>query len=124
MISCHNCEIRCQADFGQASILKRHIPDIAPLSGEHVSAIATKTGTENYAASNARVMVEICDSQGTCCQTSSDGRGLDNPGQDRAIGQTDDYTNATILGNCAQEVIYILTLSPNTLVRKKYHVLK
>ena len=51
-------------------------------------------------------MVEICDSQGTCCQTSS----LDNAGKDREKGQTDVYTNTAILGNCAQEVIHILTL--------------
>ena len=82
--------------------MKRHIPDIAPLPGVHVSTIATKTGTNGHAESNARVVVEICDSQGTCCQTSSDG--LDNPGQDREIGQTDVYTNTADLGNCAQEV--------------------
>ena len=73
-----------------------------------MSTIATKTGTDQYAASNARVVVEICDSQGTCCQTSSDG--LDNPGQDRENGQTDVYTNSSILGNCAQEVINSLPL--------------
>merc|ERR1740123_1168731 len=72
-------------------------------SGGYVSTISTKTGTYHYAASNARIVVEICDSQGTCCQTSSDGRGLDNPGQDRENGQTDVYTNTSILGNCAQE---------------------
>ena len=72
-----------------------------------MSAIATKTGIDKYAGSKARVVMEICDSQGTCCQTSPDGRGLDNPGQeDREIGQTDVYTNTTILGNCAQEVIH------------------
>ena len=97
-----------QADFGQASILKRYVPDIAPLPGVHVSTIATKTGTDDANESNARVVVEICDSQGTCCQTSSDG--LDNPGQDRRKGQTDVYTNQAILDNCAQEVIHILTL--------------
>ena len=89
--------------------MKRHIPDIAPLPGVHVSTIATKTGTDGHAASNARVVVEICDSQGTCCQTSSDGRGLDNPGQDREIGQTDVYTSTAILGTCAQEVIHVFT---------------
>ena len=73
-----------------------------------MSTIATKTGTDQYAGSNARVVVEICDSQGTCCKTSLNG--LDNPGQDRKKGQTDVYTNSTILGNCAQEVINILTL--------------
>ena len=66
--------------------------------------IATKTGTRNWAGSNARVMVEICDSQGTCCKTTSSGRGLDNPGQDRRRGQTDVYRNPAILGNCALEV--------------------
>ena len=88
--------------------MKRHIPGIAPLPGVHVSTISTKTGTDQYAGSNARVVVEICDNQGACCQTSSDG--LDNPGQDREIGQTDVYTNQAILDNCAQEVIHILTL--------------
>ena len=83
-----------------------------------MSRIVTKTGTDQNAASNARVVVEICAREGTCCQTSSDG--LDNPGQDREIGQTDTYTNAAILGNCAQEVVYILTLGPNnTLVKRK-----
>ena len=86
--------------------MKRHIPDIAPLPGVHVSTIATKTGTINvHAGSPIRVLVEICDSQGTCCQTD----GL-NRKKDREIGQTDVYTNTTILGNCAQEVIHILTL--------------
>ena len=89
--------------------MKRHIPDIAPLPGVHVSTIAIKTGTEGSAESRARVVVEICDSQGTCCQTSSDGRGLDNPGQDREIGQTDVYTSTAILGTCAQEVIHVFT---------------
>ena len=104
-----------QANFYNDSILKWPIPDIAPPSGPHVSAIATKTGTENNAESNARVVVEICDSQGTCCQTSADG--LDNPGQDRQGGQTDLYTNTAILGNCAQEVIF-WPLINNTLVEK------
>ena len=71
----------------------------------HVSTIATKTGTITYAGSPIRVLVEICDSQGTCCQTD----GL-NRKKDREIGQTDVYTNTAILGNCTQEVIHILTL--------------
>ena len=75
-----------------------------------MSTIAIKTGTRKHAGSKARVVVKICDSQGTCCQTSSDGRGLDNPGHERKKGQTDVYTNSAILGNCAQEVINILTL--------------
>ena len=81
----------------------------SPLPGVHVSKIATKTGTRGGADSGSGVVVEICDSQGTCCQTSSDGRGLDNPGQDREIGQTDVYTSTAILGTCAQEVIHVFT---------------
>ena len=69
-----------------------------------MSKIATLTGNVQYAESNARVVAELCDSQGFCCQTSSNGRGLDNPGQDRKSDQTDVYTNPAILGNCAQEV--------------------
>ena len=80
----------------------RNISTWLPFPGEHVSKIATKTGTRQWASSNARVMVEICDSLATCCQISSNG--LDNPGKDRKRGRTDVYTNPAILGNCAQEV--------------------
>ena len=82
----------------------------SPLPGVHVSKIATKTGTRTGAASSSGVVVEICDSQGTCCQTSSDGKGLDHPGKDREKGQTDEYTDTAILGTCAQGVIHVLTL--------------
>ena len=74
-----------------------------------MSKIATKTGTVRYAGSKARVVVKICDSRGTCCQTSSDGRGLDNSGEDRQIGQIDVYTDRAILGSCSQKVMYIFT---------------
>ena len=74
-----------------------------------MSTIATKTGTSKYAKSKARVVAEICDTRGTCCQTSSEGRGLDNSGEDRQIGQTDVYTDRAILGSCSQKVVYILT---------------
>ena len=72
--------------------------------GEHVSTIASKTGTVKHAASKSRVVAEICDAQGTCCQTSSDGRGLDNSKVVRQAGQTDVYGNTTILGSCSQKV--------------------
>ena len=76
-----------------------------PLSpGEHVSTIASKTGTVKYAGSKSRVVAEICDAQGTCCQTSSDGRGLDNSKVVRQAGQTDVYTDTAILGSCSQKV--------------------
>ena len=68
-----------------------------------MSTIATKTGPNQHDGSTCRAVLEICDDQGNCCQTSADGRGLYS-GQIREIGQTDVYTDATILGSCAQEV--------------------
>ena len=89
-----------------------------PLSpGEHVSTIASKTGTGKYAGSKSRVVAEICDAQGTCCQTSSDGRGLDNSKVVRQAGQTDVYTDTAILGSCSQKVVYILTLGEKKVIR-------
>ena len=91
-----------------------------------MSKIATKTGTRSGVDSGSGVVVEICDSQGTCCQTSSDGKGLDHPGKDREKGQTDEYTDTAILGTCAQGVIHVfdswsISLS---LVKKRDHVLQ
>ena len=80
--------------------------------GDHVSTIAIKTGTSEHDESDCRAVMEICDGDGNCCQTSPDGRGLHN-GNYRAIGQTEVYTNTTILGNCAQEVICMFDLDPN-----------
>ena len=74
-------------------------------SGPHVSSITTKTGTIKDAQSDARAVLEICDKDGNCCQTTPDGRGLDNPGNDRESGQTDTYTDTALLGNCANQVI-------------------
>ena len=74
-----------------------------------MTSIAIKTGTGKNDGSNCRAVMEICDSQGSCCKTTSDGSGL-HPGQNREIGQIDVYTNKTILGNCSDEVIHILVL--------------
>ena len=70
-----------------------------------MSSIVTKTGTIKDAQTDCRVVMEICDKDGNCCQTTPDGRGLDNPGNDREKGQTDTYTDAALLGSCANEVI-------------------
>ena len=75
------------------------------LLGVYVTTIAVKTGTARYANSSCRAVMEICDAQGNCCRTSEKGQGLDNPGiPDHVHGETDIYTNRTILDNCAQEV--------------------
>jgi len=72
--------------------------------GVYVTTIAVKTGTARYANSSCRAVMEICDAQGNCCRTSEKGQGLDNPGiPDHVHGETDIYTNRTILDNCAQE---------------------
>ena len=68
--------------------------------------ITVKTSAEEYAESLARVVLDLCGSEGGCCQTSTDGRGLDNPGEDRRKGQTDVYTATSILGNCAEQVVW------------------
>ena len=70
-----------------------------------VSSITIKTGTVKDAGSDCRAVMEICNKDGNCCQTTPEGGGLDNPGDDRESGQTDIYTNTALLGNCADEVI-------------------
>jgi len=70
--------------------------------GTSVATITTKTGAGYAAETYARVVLELCGSKGGCCRTSTRGRGLDNPGEDRRKGQTDVYTGTSILGNCAE----------------------
>ena len=71
-----------------------------------MSEIKIKTGDGENDSSNCRAQMEICDDQGQCCQTSSEGRGLHNPGKNRERGKIDVYSNKAVLGNCAQEVIF------------------
>ena len=71
-----------------------------------MATITTKTGAGQAAESSARVALELCGSKGDCCQTSTNGRGLDNPGQDRRRDQTDVYTAKSILGKCAEQVVW------------------
>ena len=69
-----------------------------------VSSIAIRTGTVQNAESDCRAVMEICDKDGHCCQTTPNGKGLDHPGKDRGSGQTDIYTITAILGNCAEVI--------------------
>ena len=66
--------------------------------------IRTKTlgGSYEYDTSKAAVMLELCNYEGLCCQTSS----LDNPGKkDRdKYDKEDVYTDEAILGNCTKKV--------------------
>ena len=63
--------------------------------------ISIKTGTVKDAESDGGAELEICDVEGVCCKTTK----LNNvPGDDRESGQTDVYTQQTILGDCAKEV--------------------
>ena len=71
-------------------------------SGDYiVSSIAIKTGTVQSAESHCAAMLEICDHDGKCCNTSSN---LNNPGLDRGSGKIDKYTEQSLLGSCAQKV--------------------
>ena len=46
--------------------------------------------------------MDICDNTTECCQTRTDGSGLDIDGQDdRATGQLDTYTGSTLLNTCS-----------------------
>ena len=78
---------------------------ITILQGTSVATITVKTSAEEYAESSARVVLDLCGSEGGCCQTSTEGRGLDNPGEDRRKGQVDVYNTTSILGNCAEQVM-------------------
>ena len=69
-----------------------------------VSSIAIKTGTVQNAESDCRAVMEICDQDGHCCETTPNGKGLDHPGKDRRSGQTDIYTSTAVLGNCAEVI--------------------
>ena len=84
-----------------------------PLSEAHqLQEIAIKTGGAPHSGSTCHVVMEVCDGHGKCCQTSSEG--LDNPGHvDRETGETDIYTNMTILGNCAEAVMCIFMFGSN-----------
>ena len=74
------------------------------IKGVQVSGIVIKTGTVPNAQSNCSAVMEICDKDRHCCQTTPNGKGLDHPGKDRGSGQTDIYTNTAILGNCAEVI--------------------
>ena len=84
-----------------------------PLSEAHqLQEIAIKTGGAPHSGSTCHVVMEVCDGYGWCCHTSSEG--LDNPGHvDRETGETDIYTNTTILGNCAEAVKCIYMFGSN-----------
>ena len=83
-------------------------PVLENRNGTHVSSIAIKTGTVQSADSHCAAMLEICDSSGKCCNTSSN---LNNPGLDRRSGKIDKYTEQSLLGSCAQKVSNIYKMN-------------
>ena len=72
-----------------------------------MSEIAIKTGNDIYDSSNCGALAKICDNVGKCCETWTEGKGLYNQGPNREKGQTDIYSNTTILGDCSKEVTEI-----------------
>ena len=65
-----------------------------------VSKIAIKTGNQNNAETDCKVVMKICDSKNKCCDTAPSG--LDNAGDDRENGQTNQYTDPAQLNTCTQ----------------------
>ena len=63
---------------------------------ERVTKISIKTGDVPAAQTEAVADLQICDHLGNCCQTEE----LNNYGDDRQKGATDEYTN--YLGNCSE----------------------
>ena len=80
-------------------------------SKSSVSEVSIKTGTIEDAGTLARALLEICDDEGNCCNTSQSGLGLDNPGTtDRVRGGTDVYSDKAVLGTCSEVNILNLAL--------------
>ena len=68
----------------------------------HVSTISIQTGTRANAESDCRAVMQICDNNNKCCQTRTDGGGLDIGGRnDREKGQLDTYTGSSLLNTCS-----------------------
>ena len=92
--------------FGELSMTTIHIEGLGilfPGGKSFVSQVAIKTGTIEDAETVARALLEICDDEGNCCNTSQSGLGLDNPGtSDRVRGGTDVYSDQAILGTCSE----------------------
>ena len=68
-----------------------------------MSEISIKTGTESNANSDCKAVMKICDMKNNCCQTTSNGGGLDDLGKnDREIGQIDSYSDPALLNTCSK----------------------
>ena len=71
-----------------------------------VSSIYIKTGDDQYADSDAKLQMKICDAQNNCCQTSS----LETQKDNLERGQIDVFTynadnSPSSLGNCAGNTV-------------------
>ena len=62
-----------------------------------VTEISVKTGSIKWAGTDDKVSITICDASENCCSTP-----LNNPGNDRAKGAVDVYTNPDTLGACSE----------------------
>ena len=67
-----------------------------------MSTISIQTVSRANAGSDCRAVMTICDINNKCCQTRTDGGGLDIEGRnDRESGQLDTYTGSTLLNTCS-----------------------
>ena len=65
--------------------------------------ISIKTGTYRNAQTGCKAVLQVCDMDNNCCETTSKGQGLDDLSKDdRESGQIDDYTGTKLLNTCAQ----------------------
>ena len=68
-----------------------------------MSEISIKTGDNSAGNSACKAVLKICDMNNNCCQTTSNGFGLDDMSkQDRQTNQTDTYSRAAILNTCSK----------------------
>ena len=71
-----------------------------------MSEISIRTGGKPNGASACKAVLTVCDMNNNCCQTTSDGLGLDDLSKkDRQTNQTDTYSSAALLNTCSKVCI-------------------
>lgn len=71
-----------------------------------VSEISIMTGSRPDSQSDIRAVLRICDINNSCCETSSQGNGLDDLSKnDRESGQLDTYSSPAMLHTCTQAIL-------------------
>ena len=69
---------------------------ITSTSGQGISEISTRTGEREWANTNDKVTIVLCDTKGLCCKSTLSNLAKDS--QER--GNVDTYNTTTMLGEC------------------------